>query len=56
MEFALQGWLAYLVSSENVIYVSIDGRGSGFRGDDFMHAVYRRLGTVEVQDQIEVIK
>ena len=49
--FAL-GWDTYLASQENVICVSIDGRGSGARGNQFMHEVYRRLGTVEVQDQI----
>ncbi|KAI0215541.1 Dipeptidyl aminopeptidase-like protein 6 [Lamellibrachia satsuma] len=42
----------YMSSTHNVVYVSIDGRGSGARGDRHLHEVYRRLGTVEVQDQI----
>ena len=46
------GWSTYLASSENVIYASIDGRGSGGRGDRFLHQIYRRLGTLEVQDQL----
>lgn len=50
-EFKLD-WSTYLTSSENVIYASIDGRGSSGRGLRFMHAVHRQLGTVEVQDQI----
>ena len=43
-------------STENVVYVAIDGRGSGSRGHRYMHAVYRQLGTVEVQDQIEAAR
>ena len=50
------GYHTYLSGAENVIYVSIDGRGSGARGDRFLHEVYRNLGTVEVQDQINAAK
>lgn len=46
----------YLCSSRNIIYALIDGRGSGRNGRKQMHAVYRRLGTVEIQDQISVAK
>lgn len=46
-------WGTYLVSAKNIIYVKIDGRGSGLRGDKNLFALYRNLGTVEVQDQIE---
>ena len=35
---------------------SIDARGSTGRGDDFLHAVYRQLGTVDVSDQLEAIR
>ncbi|KAK2174164.1 hypothetical protein NP493_821g01037 [Ridgeia piscesae] len=42
----------YLSSTQKVVYVTIDGRGSKARGDRHLHEVYRRLGTVEVQDQI----
>jgi len=45
-------WLTYLTSSENVIFAQVDGRGSGGRGVTFLHQIYRRFGTVEVQDQI----
>lgn len=31
---------------------SFDGRGSGYQGDKIMHALYKRLGTYEVEDQI----
>jgi dipeptidyl-peptidase 4 len=46
-------WGTYLVSTRDIIYVKIDGRGSGLRGDKNLFSLYRKLGTVEVQDQIE---
>lgn len=49
-------WGSYLASAHNFIYVKIDGRGSGLRGDKNMFALYRALGTVEVEDQIDTAK
>lgn len=49
-------WGSYLASKQNVIYVNIDGRGSGYQGDKILHELYRRLGTVEVFDQISVAR
>ncbi|NP_001154809.1 dipeptidyl peptidase 4 [Danio rerio] len=46
------GWSTYLASTERVIVASFDGRGSGYQGDQIMHALYKRLGTYEVEDQI----
>uniref|UniRef100_A0A672I2Y9 Dipeptidyl peptidase 4-like n=1 Tax=Salarias fasciatus TaxID=181472 RepID=A0A672I2Y9_SALFA len=46
------GWATYLASTEKVIVASFDGRGSGYRGDEIMHQIYKRLGTYEVEDQI----
>uniref|UniRef100_H0Z8Z3 Dipeptidyl peptidase 4 n=1 Tax=Taeniopygia guttata TaxID=59729 RepID=H0Z8Z3_TAEGU len=45
-------WATYLASTERVIVASFDGRGSGYQGDRIMHAINRRLGTYEVEDQI----
>ncbi|CAL1284638.1 unnamed protein product [Larinioides sclopetarius] len=47
-------WGSYLASKKNVVYVNIDGRGSGYQGDKILHELYRQLGTVEVFDQISV--
>ncbi|XP_066603437.1 inactive dipeptidyl peptidase 10 isoform X2 [Prorops nasuta] len=47
-------WNAYLASRKNVIVAQIDGRGSGGQGYKLLHEVYYRLGTVEVNDQLEV--
>lgn len=49
-------WATYLCSTEQIIIASFDGRGSGFQGDEIMHAIYERLGTYEVEDQISAVR
>ncbi|XP_035533150.1 dipeptidyl peptidase 4 [Morone saxatilis] len=49
-------WGTYLSSSHGIITASFDGRGSGYQGDEIMHAIYRRLGTFEVEDQITAVR
>ncbi|XP_062861885.1 dipeptidyl peptidase 4 [Trichomycterus rosablanca] len=49
-------WATYLCSTEKAIIASFDGRGSGYQGDEIMHAIYERLGTYEVEDQISAIR
>ncbi|XP_075159840.1 dipeptidyl peptidase 4 omega isoform X2 [Haematobia irritans] len=49
-------WGTYLTSNQSVIYAKIDGRGSGLRGEKLLHSVYLKLGTVEIQDQIDVAR
>lgn len=49
-------WGTYLSSSHGIIIASFDGRGSGYQGDDILHAIYRRLGTFEVEDQITAVR
>lgn len=49
-------WGTYLSSSHGIIVASFDGRGSGYQGDEIMHAIYRRLGTFEVEDQIAAVR
>ena len=51
-----QGWYAFLSSNQHVIIARIDGRGSGFNGDKLMYEVYKRLGTVEVEDQVAAVR
>eukprot|EP01135_Chromosphaera_perkinsii_P001720 Nk52_evm97s208 gene=Nk52_evmTU97s208 len=46
------GWHTYLVSSRNYLHVMVDGRGTGFRGTAYRHAVYRQLGVKEADDQV----
>lgn len=49
-------WGYHLASARGVIYAMIDGRGSGYQGDSMLHEIYRRMGTVEIEDQIRVAK
>ncbi|KAJ6660797.1 hypothetical protein lerEdw1_017423 [Lerista edwardsae] len=57
VDFAYRiNWATYLASTEEIIVASFDGRGSGYQGDNIMHALYRRLGTYEVEDQISAAK
>ena len=46
-------WETYLVSSRNIVVLYVDGRGTGGRGKQWLHQVYKRLGTVEVDDTIK---
>lgn len=46
------GWGHHMSSNHSVIYAKIDGRGSGLRGDKLLFQIYRKLGTVEIEDQI----
>uniref|UniRef100_A0AAG5DCG6 Venom dipeptidyl peptidase 4 n=1 Tax=Anopheles atroparvus TaxID=41427 RepID=A0AAG5DCG6_ANOAO len=47
-------WNTYLAGTKDYIVTLIDGRGSSGQGYQLLHEVYRRLGTVEVSDQLEV--
>jgi inactive dipeptidyl peptidase 10 len=47
-------WTTYLAGTKDYIVTEIDGRGSSGQGYQLMHEVYRRLGNVEVSDQLEV--
>ncbi|XP_065607092.1 prolyl endopeptidase FAP isoform X2 [Cyrtonyx montezumae] len=49
-------WITYLASKEGIIIALVDGRGTAYQGDKVLHAVYRRLGVYEVEDQISAVK
>lgn len=44
-------WVDYLVS-QGYIVASVDGRGTGARGEDFRKSTYMNLGVQEADDQI----
>jgi len=50
------GWKDYVASALDVVVMSFDGRGTGFRGDHIMHQVYKQLGQMEPRDQIEAVR
>ena len=45
----------YLLSSLGYVVISIDSRGSSNRGKAFESHIYKRLGQVELKDQLEVL-
>lgn len=48
-------WNAYL-AQKGYIIVSVDGRGTGYRGSAFKKSTYKQLGKYELIDQIEAAK
>ncbi|KAI4464720.1 protease family s9bc dipeptidyl-peptidase iv-related [Holotrichia oblita] len=50
------GFQNYIVTNRQYIYVYIDGRGSGKKGDNIRFQIYRKMATVEIEDQIAVMK
>ncbi|XP_065355936.1 venom dipeptidyl peptidase 4 [Calliphora vicina] len=50
------GFDAYMTTNRQVIYVQIDGRGTGNKGKDLLFSVNNHLGEFEVEDQIHVTK
>lgn len=50
------GFDGYMATNREVIYVSIDGRGTGNKGKDLLFSVNNNLGEHEVEDQIYVTK
>ena len=49
--FAL-GLPMYLAGTHNIVYVRVDVRGTGGRGARYKHQIFRRLATVDVDDQM----
>lgn len=49
-------WGTYLTTNRSIIYAAIDGRGSGLKGNNILFSGYRKLGSVEIEDQINVTK
>ncbi|MDF9829179.1 S9 family peptidase [Parabacteroides sp. PF5-6] len=45
-------WEQYLAAND-IIVVSVDGRGTGARGEAFRKCTYMRMGELEARDQIE---
>lgn len=50
------GFETFISNRTDVIHISIDGRGTLAKGSKMMFAVYRNLGSAEMEDQITVTK
>ena len=48
----ISNWLLYLKSTHKIAIGSLDGRGTAAAGDKLKFEMYRRLSTVELEDQI----
>ncbi|XP_021935063.1 venom dipeptidyl peptidase 4-like [Zootermopsis nevadensis] len=49
-------WSTYLTVNKSIIYAAIDGRGSGLKGNNMLFAVYKHLGSSEIDDQVNVTR
>jgi len=47
-----EGFFRQYLAQHGYVVFTLDNRGSGFRGDAFEAALHRRLGSVEVEDQV----
>lgn len=48
------GYEYYLTTNRSVVFAQIDGRGSAYKGSNMLFEIYRKIGTVEVEDTIAV--
>lgn len=47
----------YMKSTEhNTIVASVDARGTTMRSDNFRFLLYRKLGWLEIEDQLEAAR
>jgi dipeptidyl-peptidase-4 len=49
-------WSTYLTLNKSIIYAAIDGRGSRLKGNNMLFAVFRNLGSREIDDQVNVTR
>jgi dipeptidyl-peptidase-4 len=47
-----EGFFRQYLAQHGYVVLTLDNRGSGFRGVQFETALYRRMGSVEVEDQV----
>jgi dipeptidyl-peptidase-4 len=45
-----------MLAQKGIVVVSVDNRGTGFRGEEFRKMTYGQLGKYETEDQIELAK
>ncbi|XP_039280693.1 venom dipeptidyl peptidase 4-like [Nilaparvata lugens] len=55
-EYSPPDFYDYLATAMDVVVVSLDVRGSSWRGDSYTFSIYKRAGQVEVEDHIFVTK
>lgn len=53
---SMDDYFHFLLTQEGYIVVTVDGRGTGYRGAEFKKCTYKELGKYEVEDQIDAAK
>ncbi|KAL0119761.1 hypothetical protein PUN28_007890 [Cardiocondyla obscurior] len=48
------GYEHYLTTNRSVVHANIDARGSAYKGSNMLFEIYRKIGTVEIEDTIAV--
>jgi dipeptidyl-peptidase-4 len=51
-----EGFFRQLLAQRGYVVFSLDNRGTSFRGTKFESAIHRRMGTVEVEDQVRGVE
>ena len=46
----------YMAAKRHMVVAEIDSRGSGSQGDAMMFSIYKKLGSVEIFDQINITR
>ena len=54
--FSSNDYWHQLLANKGYIIVTVDGRGTGYKGAEFKKVTYRELGKYEVEDQIAAAK
>ncbi|CAH8600351.1 unnamed protein product [Heterobilharzia americana] len=52
----IMDWITYISATAKVIVALVDGRGTGGRGRVFEHSIYKKLGVVEIEDQLDSVR
>ncbi|XP_052757947.1 uncharacterized protein LOC113516731 [Galleria mellonella] len=50
------GYHSYITTNHNAIYMIADGRGAGLNGQDILYSLNNRLGTVEIEDHLVILR
>jgi len=50
------GFFRQFLAQQGYVVFTLDNRGTGFRGVEFETALYRKMGTVEVEDQLAGVR
>lgn len=50
------GLFRQILAQQGFVVFTLDNRGSGFRGREFESALYRRMGSIEIEDQVRGVE